>query len=213
MVLRLPRSSLFQPLEGPADVDGAPVIRQDHAVFFERRQDHLVGGRKAGDIETGIEAQAHTHRRRVGVGHARCPVRCRWRESLSGCRHGESQRVLDCPGGDFVGPRKACENRQPGGIRRSPRVRTLGVDGHVPDHGGIRHPPALIVPERVIEFVEPAAVLIQHEHVPVAGSRVRKTFDQRIARDRHGAGVALVGICFELDGHLRLRARLDLIGR
>ena len=45
-----------------AEVHRRAVVGHDHAVLFEGFENDLVGGREAGDVEAGFEAQTHTHR-------------------------------------------------------------------------------------------------------------------------------------------------------
>src|SRR2546422_9107186 len=59
---------------------------------------------------------------------------------LDASRHGKSQRVIDGAGRDLVVTREPHENRQPGGVRRGPRVRALLADGPIPDRSRVRAP-------------------------------------------------------------------------
>src|SRR5580704_11179650 len=61
---------------------------------------------------------------------------------------------------------------------------------------------------RIVEFVEPAIIAIDHQHVPVAIARRRIALNRSVPRHRHRPRVALREIGGVIDRHQR-RSALD----
>src|SRR5216683_2204391 len=68
------------------------------------------------------------------------PMRSGRRKRLPRNRHGETQRMIDRAGRDFLVPRQSGKDRQARGVGRSPGIGPLLVDGHVPDRSGVGAP-------------------------------------------------------------------------
>ena len=130
--------------------------------------------------------------------------------SLRG-RDGESQRVIDGARRDLIVARQPHKNRKPGGVSGSPRIRPLFVDGHIPDGRRIGLPASVFLQIGFIQFVKPASVFFQHEHVAITVARLGITFDQGVRGYGHWPWIALVGVETINDGDLRLRPRHDLV--
>ncbi len=123
-------------------------------------------------------------------------------------RQGEANRVRNLPGGDFVVTHQAGKNRQAGGIGRCPRPGTLrvGVTQQVPNGRRIGIPASVAVGDGAEQFVEKAIVVIEHQHVAIAASRIRIAFDLSVGRYRHRPRIAFVAVSGEVDVDRRLRS-------
>jgi len=64
----------------------------------------------------------------------------------------------------------------------------------------------------IAEFIKPAGVFIEHQHVAVTVAGLGIAFDQGVGGDRHRPGVVLAGVGAELDTYLRLASGHYLIG-
>ena len=108
--------------------------------------------------------------------------------------------MLDRTGRNFVIAHQSRKDGKPGSIGRRPCVGPLLARQQIPCGSGVGVPCAAPGCTRVEQFVEPALAVVEHEHVPVA-ARVGIAFNRRIGRDRHRAGIALVGIGQQVHSH------------
>ena len=101
--------------------------------------------------------------------------------------------MIDYAGCNFVITRQAYEYGQAGSIRRRPCVWALVVNSHVPDAGLIGAPfPILYAP--IEEFIEPTAILVEHQHMAVASARLWVAFDQGVRGNRFGSRITFIKI-------------------
>src|SRR5215475_3175702 len=88
----------------------------------------------------------------------------------------------------------------------------LLVDCQIPDRGGVCAPRPALRDCAMKEFVEPAPVFVNHQYVSVitvTGFWI--TFNQSVGGDGLRPGIALAGIQAEVNVHLGLRTRYDLV--
>ena len=104
--------------------------------------------------------------------------------------------------GDLVIADESGQDRQSGGVGTRPPVGTKGIRAQVPGRAAARSPVGALR-AGVVQLVEAARVLVDHEHVAVTG-RIEAAFDQRARRDRVADLVGLVGV---VEGDRRSRRR------
>jgi len=97
----------------------------------------------------------------------------------------EADSVLDLAGGHFVIANQAGKDWQPGSIGRSPRPRPLFAILEVPDRCRVRVPAAITIRIGTGEFIEEAVAVVDHQRVPVTGTRIG------VALNRAYAGIGM----------------------
>src|SRR5205823_3279641 len=105
-------------------------------------------------------------------------------------RHRHTNGMVNCRVKDFVITHQPWKNRQPSCIGRGPGIRALLINCHVPDRGGVSLPGTGPF-ESAVEFIEPAAVAIQHQDMAVAIIWIWIALDESIWRNRHRAQIRL----------------------
>ena len=119
--------------------------------------------------------------------------------------------MVDGTCGNLIIARKPNKNRQSGGIGRCPGVGALLVNGHVPDGRRVGAPfPALHC--GIVKLIEPAAIFFKHQHVTIAVTGLRVTFDERVGGNWLRAGIAFIRVGIERYRNFRLASRYNLIG-
>src|SRR6188472_1880084 len=90
----------------------------------------------------------------------------------------EPERVGDAAGDRLVVADETGEDRQAGGIRAGPAGRPQGIRLEVPGRAAAGRPSGARLAS-VVELVQPAGVLVDHEDVAV-----RPALDEGVRRDR-----------------------------
>src|SRR5579859_8242843 len=119
--------------------------------------------------------------------------------------------MVNGPRGDLVISSESDEDRQARRIGRGPGVRTLLVNGHIPNSCGVGAPlPTFQV--GMIKLVKPAAIFFEHQHMTITVARFGIAFDQRVGGNWFGPWIAFT--CERSQGHryFRLSSGYDLIG-
>ena len=156
------------PVVGRAlEVPVGAVVGQDEAVVLEGLQHDLGIGREARQAERRAQPEPRAHGR---VGRAARARLVRGRPDV-GARavRGESDRVADRPGLDLVRPEQERRDRQSRRVGRGEADGPHRVRGEIPHRagpGGRLLPGAEVL--QVVDLVELAAVLVDHDRVPVA---------------------------------------------
>ena len=183
-----------------ADVPRRAVVGQQHPVALQRLQHDARLRAEARGVEARAQPHAQPHRRQRRVVRARGEVARRVHVRAPRLRRGEPQRVVDVAAAHLLVAREARQDRQPGGVGRSPARRAQAVGAQAPDRARAGAPaPAAAHRIGGVQLVQPAAVAVDDDHVAVAVRRAA-ALDGRLARDRVAPAVGLVRVV-ERDGH------------
>ena len=152
-----------------------------------------------GDVEIGLEADAHAHGRKGGVFFVAGVMGGGGDVAFAGFDDGEANGVGDFLfDGDFVVADEAGEDGEAGGVGAGPAFFALGGGGF----GKVEHRPAAALPGAVFiprtpEFVELVFFDVDAEDVAVAGgvgAAGEDAFDLDVVGDGVGAFVGFVGV-------------------
>src|SRR5271154_534674 len=118
-----------------------------------------------------------------------------------GAPDGHTQGVVDTAPVRLWVAHEQREDRQAGRVRGGPAFGTQSVAAQV-EHGSRSRLPAVAVAARVIELIQLATALLEHEDVLV--SFFAGPLDRRVRRDRIGTRGRFFGGFGELDRNLSL---------
>ena len=183
---------------------GEPVVGQDHPVALQRRAARCGPGAGSPRCRSSrAAARAAPIGGRSGSSVARGEVARRVHERAPRALGREAQRVVDRAAAHLLVAGQAGQDRQPGGVRRRPAARAQAVRAQAPDRARAGAPaPAAGLRVGGVQLVQPAAVPVHDDHVPVAVG-VAPALDRRAPRDRVAAAVGLVRV---VERHAHARA-------
>ena len=125
-----------------AQVPVRAVVGDDHPVLLQRLEHDPRLAREAGDRIALLQAEAHSHRRQVGIGLVAREVACGPDVGAARVLDGEAQRVVDPAAGDVLVTCEAGEDREAGRVGRRPAGRPELVRAEVEDRARAGPPAA-----------------------------------------------------------------------
>src|SRR5690606_4927792 len=143
-------------------------------------------------------SKPHTHRRGQAA-PCTAGAMCGWSDpGIAGLRERDADRVVDAPALHLLVADQPRQDRQSGGIGRSPAIGSGRRWAQAPSRARVGVPgrgAAGPGPKRegAIELEEQAAATLQHDYVAVAIG-APAALDWRAERDREGSGVAFIAI-------------------
>ena len=182
------------------------IVRENHSVLLQRPQDYLHIRREPRYIDGRLQPETLPHGRIVHAGQTGSFVPAGPDVGVARLRHGEADGMQNLARRHFVVAHQARKNRQTGGIGRGPSSRTKRIRFQIEDRARSGMPASIRLRMGVVEFVENAVALVDHQHVTIAGvTGPGPALYGRVGRYRISAVIAFV-VVVESDVDLRLAA-------